>query len=149
MKKLYRRILPIVFLFTVLISGFSYTQTTSSAAGPNKMEVHFIDVGQGDAALITCGGHAMLIDAGDDSRGTAIQNYLQKQNIKKLDYLVLTHPDADHIGGAPVVITKFASDRSVIRIIIGIVWRQNGYFSRSKSILFSCFRRRIRKFFVV
>ena len=111
MKKLYRRILPIVFLFTVLISGFSYTQTTSSAAGPNKMEVHFIDVGQGDAALITCGGHAMLIDAGDDSRGTAIQNYLQKQNIKKLDYLVLTHPDADHIGGAPVVITKFAIDK--------------------------------------
>ena len=49
----------------------------------------------------------MLIDAGDDSQGTAIQNYLQKQGIKKLDYLVLTHPDSDHIGGAPVIITKF------------------------------------------
>ncbi len=53
----------------------------------------------------------MLIDAGDTSKGTAIQNYLQKQNVKKLDYLILTHPDADHIGGAPVVITKFEIDK--------------------------------------
>ena len=66
-----------------------------------------MDVGQGDATLITCGGHAMLIDTGDDTKGTAIQNYLQKQKITKLDYLVLTHPDTDHIGGAPVIITKF------------------------------------------
>ena len=71
------------------------------------MEVHFLDVGQGDSTLIVCGGHAMLIDAGDDSKGTQIQNYLKKQKVEKLDYLVLTHPDADHIGGAPVVITKF------------------------------------------
>lgn len=71
------------------------------------MEVHFIDVGQGDCTLVKCGDKAMLIDAGDDSQGTAIQNYLQKQGVKKLDYLILTHPDADHIGGAPVIITKF------------------------------------------
>jgi len=85
------------------------SQTTSIAADPKpeKMEVHFIDVGQGDSTLIKCGDQAMLIDAADDSKGTAIQNYPQKQNIEKLDYLVLTHPDADHIGGAPVIITKF------------------------------------------
>ena len=74
---------------------------------PGRMEAHFIDVGQGDSTLIICEGKTMLIDAGDDSQGTAIQNYLQKQGIKKLDYLVLTHPDSDHIGGAPVIITKF------------------------------------------
>lgn len=74
------------------------------------MEVHFIDVGQGDATLVKCGENSMLIDAGDDSKGTAIQNYLNKQGITKLDYLVLTHPDADHIGGAPVIITKFEID---------------------------------------
>ena len=75
-----------------------------------KLEVHFIDVGQGDATLITCGGEAMLIDTGDDSKGTLLQNYLQKQGIKRLDYLVLTHPDSDHIGGAPVILTKFQVD---------------------------------------
>lgn len=76
-----------------------------------KMEVHFIDVGQGDSTLIMCGDQSMLIDTGDDSKGTTIQNYIQKRNIKKLDYLVLTHPDSDHIGGAPVIITKFDIDK--------------------------------------
>lgn len=49
----------------------------------------------------------MLIDTGDSDQGTKIQLYLTKQGVENLDYLVLTHPDADHIGGAPVIITKF------------------------------------------
>lgn len=75
-----------------------------------EMQVHFIDVGQGDAALITCDDKVMLIDAGDNSKGTTVQLYLQKQGVEKLDYLILTHPDADHIGGADVVVTKFNID---------------------------------------
>lgn len=69
--------------------------------------VHYMDVGQGDATLITCGEDAMLIDAGDNSMGTTVQMYLVSQNITKLDYVIGTHPDADHIGGLDVVITKF------------------------------------------
>ncbi len=97
----------------ILIGGITADSMLSSASGAKagKMEVHYIDVGQGDATLVTCDGHAMLIDAGDYSKGTAIQNYLQKQKIKKLDYLILTHPDSDHIGGAPVIITKFEIGR--------------------------------------
>lgn len=71
------------------------------------MQVHYIDVGQGDATLILCNGHAMLIDAGDNSKGTAVQYYLKKQGVESLDYVIGTHPDADHIGGLDVVITKF------------------------------------------
>lgn len=78
-----------------------------SISEKSSLEVHYIDVGQGDCALLTCDGHAMLIDAGDDSKGTKIQAYLIKQGVEQLDYLVLSHPDADHIGGAPVIITKF------------------------------------------
>lgn len=73
---------------------------------PN-LEVHFLDVGQGDSTLIISDSHAMLIDCGKSDKGTWIQNYLKKQGIEKLDYLILTHPDSDHIGGAPVIITKF------------------------------------------
>lgn len=72
-----------------------------------EMQVHFIDVEQGDATLVTCDGEAMLIDAGDNTKGTKIQSYLLKQGVKNLKYLVLTHPDADHIGAADVIITKF------------------------------------------
>ena len=76
----------------------------------SDMEVHFLDVGQGDATLIKADGHYMLIDAGDNSKGTTVQLYLTKQGVEKLDYLILTHTDADHIGGADVIITKFDID---------------------------------------
>lgn len=75
-------------------------------SGENEMEVHFIDVGQGDATLIKAAGHNMLIDAGDNNHGTMVQLYLKKQGVEKLDYLVLTHVDEDHIGGADVIISK-------------------------------------------
>ncbi|MBQ9991776.1 MAG: MBL fold metallo-hydrolase [Lachnospiraceae bacterium] len=79
-----------------------------------EMQVHFIDVGQGDATLILCDGEAMLIDAGDDSKGTTVQNYLKKQGVSRLKYLVLTHTDADHIGGSDVIISKFQVDNVFI-----------------------------------
>lgn len=108
MKKFYRRITNLFISVAILLGSVTLNPIASiAAAEPETMEVHFISVGQGDATLIKCGDHSMLIDAADDSKGTAIQNYLNKQNVKTLDYLVLTHPDADHIGGAPVIITKF------------------------------------------
>ena len=72
-----------------------------------ELEVHFLDVGQADCTLIKCDGYTMLIDTGLDDQGTKIQNYLRKQGIERLDYLVLTHSDADHIGSADVIMTKF------------------------------------------
>ena len=71
------------------------------------LEVHFIDVGQGDATLIKCDGQSMLIDAAGEDKGTALRYYLLKHGVEKLDYLVLTHPDSDHIGSADVILTKF------------------------------------------
>ena len=73
----------------------------------SELEVHYLDVGQGDSTLIICDGHAMLIDAGDNSKGTAVQLYLNKQNVTTLDYVIGTHPDEDHIGGLDVILTKF------------------------------------------
>lgn len=80
----------------------------------DELEVHFIDVGQGDATLIKCGDSAMLIDSGENDKGTLVQNYIKKQGVKSLDYLILTHPDSDHIGGADVIITKYNIDKIVM-----------------------------------
>ncbi len=111
MKKVHKRFFSLLLAAVIAMGGFGLNPISAEAVNPGIMEVHFLDVGQGDATLITCGNHAMLIDTGDDTKGTAIQNYLQKRKIKKLDYLILTHPDADHIGGAPVIITKFDIDK--------------------------------------
>lgn len=75
-----------------------------------KLEVHFLDVGQGDCTLIMCDGEYMLVDAGDNTKGTAVQSYLQSKGVTSLKYAIGTHPDADHIGGLDVVITKFNID---------------------------------------
>ena len=75
-----------------------------------QMEVHFIDVGEGDATLIKCGDEAMLIDAGDPTQGTKVRGYLKKQNVNHLKYLLLTHSDKDHIGGAPSVVSNIDID---------------------------------------
>lgn len=111
MNKIYKRFTNLLLIASIILGRILSNPLPTIAANTDEMKVHFIDVGQGDATLIACGGHAMLIDSGDDTKGTAIQNYLKKQDIKKLDYLILTHPDADHIGGAPVIITKFEIDK--------------------------------------
>lgn len=85
-------------------------ETVLSDISVSELQVHYIDVGQGDATLIVCDGEAMLIDAGDNSKGTTVQLYLQKQGVKSLKYVIGTHPDADHIGGMDVIITKFDCD---------------------------------------
>lgn len=76
----------------------------------NDLEIHFIDVGQGDAVLIkTPDGRNIMIDAGvDDGAVTEkVINYLKDNGVKTIDYLIATHPDADHIGGFPAIFDKF------------------------------------------
>ena len=78
------------------------------------VEVHYIDVGQGDATLIKCGSHAMLIDGGNNNKGTTVQLYLKKQGVESLDYVIGTHPDADHIGGLDVIVYKYNCDTVIM-----------------------------------
>lgn len=92
----------------------SKPETLKSDMILDDMEVHFIDAGQSNAALVICGGRTMLIDAGGNSKGTAIQLYLEKQKIKKLDYVIGSHPDEDHIGGLDVIISKFDCGRIIM-----------------------------------
>lgn len=69
--------------------------------------VHFIDVGQGDSILIQLPSNGnMLIDAGDNDKGQVVVDYLKKQGVNRIDYLVATHPHADHIGGMDDVIDE-------------------------------------------
>lgn len=88
----------------------SGTGGSLSADDDSLLNVYFLDVGQGDCTILTQGDHAMIIDAGDNDQGTAVQSYLNYLGITSLDYAVLTHPDADHIGGMDVVLYKFDCD---------------------------------------
>lgn len=80
-------------------SGGTKKPESGTASVGESFAVHFIDVGQGDAALILCDGKSMLIDGGDKSASSTVYTYLKKQGLTYLDYVVCTHPDADHVGG--------------------------------------------------
>lgn len=69
--------------------------------------VHFINTGNSDAILILQDDKSVLIDAGDNDDEELVVNYLNNLEIKKIDYLINTHPDADHCGGLDAVINNF------------------------------------------
>ncbi|WP_177214481.1 ComEC/Rec2 family competence protein [Anaeromicropila populeti] len=68
-------------------------------AGSSKLTVTFLNVKQGDAALLESDGKTMLIDGGPTAEGNTVVEYLKAKGINKLDYMIATHDHADHIGG--------------------------------------------------
>lgn len=72
----------------------------------NKLNIFYFNVGQADCTLITINNKNMLIDAGQDSDGEYIVEFLKAKNIKELDYFVITHGDIDHSGGAKDIINN-------------------------------------------
>lgn len=77
-------------------------------ASEDELVAHFIDVGQGDASFIELpNGDTMLIDAGISSSGDDIIEYIEDLGYSDIDYVVATHPHADHIGGMAEVIDAF------------------------------------------
>jgi competence protein ComEC len=71
------------------------------------LSVHFIDVGQGDSTLIMApGGERILIDAGTLDSEDLLSDYLAYYNITRLDALIISHPDSDHLGSADAVLRE-------------------------------------------
>ena len=70
--------------------------------------MYFIDVGQGDSIFIQLpNNETMLIDAGEAYKSDNVINYLNNSGIKKIDYVVGTHPHTDHIGGLENIVNTF------------------------------------------
>lgn len=85
-------------------SGSSAPSDTEQAS--TNVTIKFIDVGQGEAILIALPEKTMLIDAGPTGSAPKIAQVLQELGRNKIDYLVATHPDEDHIGGMADVISS-------------------------------------------
>lgn len=91
----------------------SVENTEDVYTGDSYFEVHYIDVGQGDSALVLCDGDTMLIDGGTSGNSSLIYSYLKKMDVHKLDYMVASHPHDDHVGGLAGAL-NFASVEKVL-----------------------------------
>lgn len=101
---IFKKLLP---FFTALIFLCSCATRADLMPG-SAMTVHFIDVGQADSIFIELPeGKTMLVDAGGNSDGEKVCDYIRSCGGGKIDYLVGTHPHADHIGGMDDVIREF------------------------------------------
>lgn len=88
-----------------------------NAPPAGALTVHYLDVGQGDSELLELpDGKLMLIDAGTQEAGPTVVQAIRALGKTRIDYLVATHPHADHIGGMAEVIRAFD---------IGEVWAPN------------------------
>ena len=92
-------------------------QDSSQSAKPEadaQMQVHFIDVGQGDCTLIKCGGEAMLVDSGERDDGDTVINYIKKLGVKSFKYIIVTHPHTDHMGEMPDILKAFKTEKFIM-----------------------------------
>lgn len=90
-----KRILTSILLIATLLC----LCTCSNKNNDSTFSIYFIDVGQGDSALIECDGHYMLIDGGDKSAGDKVYTVLKENQIQHLDILAISHLHSDHYGG--------------------------------------------------
>lgn len=74
---------------------------------PNyNFKVYFFNAGKADAILIENNNHYMMIDTGEEELAPEILSYFKENNITKLDYLIITHFDKDHVGSASSIINE-------------------------------------------
>ncbi len=98
------KILLIIFTLSLIL--------TSCKRYDEFLSVHIIDVGQGDSILIkTPTNKSILIDSGDEDNDRIIKSYLKSSDIKKINILIATHLDKDHIGTLDYIIENFHIDK--------------------------------------
>ncbi len=117
-----RRVKKLVLSLTIVVivgvaafflrDYFTERPTVEPVSG-DEVQIHFIDIGQGDAALIRTSEGDVLIDAGDNFSEEDLKFYLDRVQVDDLAYMVFTHPDSDHIGGADIVLENYDVERVI------------------------------------
>ena len=107
-------VLPFLVIMFTLSLAYVLFSRQERAVQPveedGSFQIHFIDVGQADAALVICDGHYMLIDGGNAEDSDLVYAYLERHGAKHLDYMVASHAHEDHIGGLSGALNYAAVD---------------------------------------
>lgn len=94
----------IIPLDSIFPKGQASVTQQSGLTSSSEVQVHFIDVGQGDSIYIKAYDKNILVDAGEAESNTDVALYLKEAGVEKLDVVIATHPHSDHIGGMSEVL---------------------------------------------
>src|SRR5690349_9716733 len=118
--RLHRRVLPVVSAQLILL-GVLVVHPFSNGRATHMLTIDFLDVGQGDSALVTMpDGTTLLVDGGGDIDSTrrigetVVSEYLWWRGLSQIDYVLPTHADADHIDGLNDVLKSFSVRSALI-----------------------------------
>lgn len=100
-------LLAAVMLFCTGCTAESSIPTDAEPSESYPLTVDFLKVGKADAAVIKTQNHVVVIDCGEKSDGKKIRNCMNTLGADSIDYMILTHYDQDHIGGAKKVVSEF------------------------------------------
>ena len=104
--------LLITLLILLLLIGCACSPNEPGES--KKLDIYAFSIGKADALLVRTSDAAIMIDAGEHGDGDKLVAKLQALGVEKLDLLILTHFDKDHIGGADTIIQKMSIDRIVL-----------------------------------
>jgi beta-lactamase superfamily II metal-dependent hydrolase len=96
--------------FSEVLDFFEIKTSYSPKTEEGLLTIWEIDVGQGKSILAKSEEHAILVDAGDVEYGSRVVNFLRQKDVDRLDYLIITHPHADHVGGARKILEALPVD---------------------------------------
>ncbi len=98
----------IILAVVLIIAAYRYYQRMRAAELlDDTVELHMIDVGQGDSVLLKTEAGNILIDAGTGESEEALSYYLSSVGVDSFEYCIFTHPHEDHIGGADMIIENY------------------------------------------
>lgn len=123
------------FVYSLLPNSVQQNNQSTEGVLSNTMQVHYIDVGQGDCILVQDGIYNILIDTGSSKQSQSVLDFLHLHEVDSLDMVILTHPHEDHIGSFDEIVEEFdvdtvlkspvVADTSIYRNLEEILLKEN------------------------
>lgn len=105
MKK--KVIISIIILLIVIVFMLIVSMIINININPENVKLYFLRLDDADCSIIKHKDNVIIIDTGEKKDQEKIEEQMQKLKISNIDYLILTHPDKDHIGNASYLLEKY------------------------------------------
>ena len=97
----------VIALALIFTYGDKLLDNKAEKLSDSDVRIHFVDVGQGSATLVTYGDKGILIDTGENEYGKYLTDYIDSCGVTSLEYVIASHPHSDHIGSMAQIINKY------------------------------------------